>query len=541
MRTGALDHVLFPDDPVANAPALLNSVRAIYPITPRALVIGPMAQIDWGTPAIVRIKLGIVIQIDNVFHSNGASAEVTRITLIGQLRAEMPPAETRGGGVTLLKLIIDILGYFDFKEQKLGIDARLRDSKIATLTITGSFVLRAYFGNEPGFIMAAGGFHPSFEDIPPDVPKQDRVGVKMKYGPLSITIAGYFAVTSNTVQLGAQIDLKVGPFAGFSIEGYLGFDALFQFDPFRFSITFKAGVALKRGSSTLLSISLTMTLEGPGRWHVFGKAKFKILFFSKTIDFDEEWGDRPAEIALTASAVQALESEAQKPDNWTAALPAGGEALVTLRAFDPGEKVIAHPLGSLAMRQKVVPLQLELDKLGERRIDGATKVDITSLTIGGQTVTPSFSDEHFARAQYLDLDEEEKLKAKSFERFKAGVSVSTTKMKAPSSRITGNLDYETKYLKQDRPNEFGYKVAMLQIRSEARFAGTGRSKLRPRDQAVGAAVTIVPPEYVVAGTSDLSVKDGPEGTLGFSQAAKVAKGSTGTQVVEAYELLGVTP
>ena len=492
LRSGALDHVLFPDDPVANAPALLNSVRAIYPVTHRALVIGPMAQIEWGTPPVIRIKLGIVTQIDNVFHSNGASAEVTRVTLIGQLRAEMPAVEKRDGEKPLLQLVIDILGYFDFTEQKIGVDARLRDSKIASLTITGSFVLRSYAGSNPGFIMAAGGFHPNFEDIPPDVPKQDRLGLKIKHEKVSMTIAGYVALTSNTVQFGARIDLKVGPYAGFTLEGHLGFDALFVIEPFSFTAIIKAGVALKRGSSTLMSVSLAMTIEGPGRWHVFGKAKFKILFFSKTIDFDLEWGDRPPAVNLTASAVRAFELEAQRRDNWTAALPDGGEALVSLRMFDRGEKVLAHPLGSLSMRQTVVPLEMQLDRLGDRRIDGDSTVKITSLTIGGQTATHADSKEHFARAQFFDMTNAEKLKAKSFERFKAGVTVSTADVTIPASRITGNLDYETKYLKQERPNEFGYKVAIAQLRRGARFASTGRSRFRPPHEAVGASVTIAP-------------------------------------------------
>ena len=41
MRTGALDSVLFPPDPVANAPLLLGRLRLVFPIVPRRSPSGP--------------------------------------------------------------------------------------------------------------------------------------------------------------------------------------------------------------------------------------------------------------------------------------------------------------------------------------------------------------------------------------------------------------------------------------------------------------------------------------------------------------------
>ena len=46
----------------------------------------------------------------------------------------------------------------------------------------------------------------------------------------------YFAVTSNTVQFGAAVRVEFSIKVA-SIEGHLGFDALFQFSPFYFIIT----------------------------------------------------------------------------------------------------------------------------------------------------------------------------------------------------------------------------------------------------------------------------------------------------------------
>ena len=46
---------------------------------------------------------------------------------------------------------------------------------------------------------------------------------------------GYFAVTTNTAQFGAKAELFFG-FSAISVEGHLGFDALFQFSPFKFVV-----------------------------------------------------------------------------------------------------------------------------------------------------------------------------------------------------------------------------------------------------------------------------------------------------------------
>ena len=72
------------------------------------------------------------------------------------------------------------------------------------LPITGSLVVRARFGTDPTFILAVGGFHPRFTDLPPGIPPQDRVGIQLDYGIVTVRIVGYVAITSNTFQTGAE-------------------------------------------------------------------------------------------------------------------------------------------------------------------------------------------------------------------------------------------------------------------------------------------------------------------------------------------------
>ena len=86
----------------------------------------------------------------------------------------------------------------------------------------------------------------------------------------------YFAVTSNTVQFGADAALYASAF-GFSIQGAIGFDVLIQLLPFHFLAEFRASVQLKRGSRNLFKVSVAGALEGPLPLRASGKASRKPL------------------------------------------------------------------------------------------------------------------------------------------------------------------------------------------------------------------------------------------------------------------------
>ena len=45
---GSLDHLLFPADPVAAAPAILDLLESVFPVDDGSLVVGPMIEIGWG-------------------------------------------------------------------------------------------------------------------------------------------------------------------------------------------------------------------------------------------------------------------------------------------------------------------------------------------------------------------------------------------------------------------------------------------------------------------------------------------------------------
>ena len=63
VRSGSLDTILFPEDPIADAPTIIEEFRSIFPPADGSYVFGPIVKIGWGTPAIIEAELGIIIQL----------------------------------------------------------------------------------------------------------------------------------------------------------------------------------------------------------------------------------------------------------------------------------------------------------------------------------------------------------------------------------------------------------------------------------------------------------------------------------------------
>ncbi|HML22024.1 MAG TPA: hypothetical protein PKD09_10260 [Aggregatilinea sp.] len=553
LPNGALDDILFPANPVADAPRIINRLRVIFPIKRNAFTVGLMFRLSWGTPRVGEIKLGLILAFDNALGGD-EDISLSKILLLGQLRIGMP--ETQRGDV--VRIIVDFMGYLDFDNKRFGFYARLRNSRlVSVLELTGSLVLMIDYGDNPTFVVAAGGFHPGFKDLPDGLPsKLDRLGIKFKIASIvEVTINCYVAVTSATVQFGAEVKVKVD-LDPVEISGYLGFDALIYYKPdFRFEVGFRAGMAIKVFGETLLGVDVEGTLYGPGHWRIKGSAKFKILFWSFNPKFDEEWGDKPAVPDVSTNVAALMAADYSNADNWSAALPAGSDTLVTLSALPGDTAVIAHPLGTLRVSQKTAPLGLMLDKYGETRIDGPNRFDLTSVTVGERTITePVYTQEHLSRAQYLNLSDEQKLSEPSFENFDVGIAVGTEDYAVSPVVANGDLSYETKYLTPGEEGEDGILihatllhiyVTMDVLYAHAVMGAAAQSQLRLHDKLrgdVNKAVHVEQPPLTVVNQNDLGVVDGvavngraASNTSLVEQAVKTS-GVRKAQIVEAYEL-----
>jgi hypothetical protein len=480
ISTGALDAVLFPENPVADAPRILNTLRGLFPVKRGGFVIGPMLELGWGTPSLLTVRLGLLVEAD-------------KFVLLGQAIVQIPPG--LGADLALLYLRLDFIGSVVFDPLRIAFDAKLVQSRVAFISITGQFAFRAQFGDHPSFLISAGGFHPRFKEIPSDIPMPfDRVGASFDIGIVGISFQGYFAITSATIQAGSE--LRVWADIGIAaIEGGFGFDAICYLEPkFYFEIDLHAYLAVHVFGLDFASIHLEGALAGPGRWRIAGKARvhtpWPLPDFS--IGIDESWGsDRATPVVRIPIAVK-LAEELSAVGNWSAQLPVGGESFLTLAE-------IAHPLGSLVFQQKLIPLELRLERASGSLIEGANEFRKPSLLLHAdqqalpQTKPLETRSDHFAAAQFLNLSQDEKLSRPSFDTFTAGYGLRDDDFELDWIEEV-LLDHEEADLGEPPPDS-GFRLFGSMVFDEVkhgallRFGAAGRSPLRDRALAQPALAT----------------------------------------------------
>jgi hypothetical protein len=407
VRTGALDSILFPEDPIADADTILADIGAIFPVQPDQFVFGPIAKIGWGSPTVMELDLGVVVELPDPIS----------FTLLGSLSAVLPDEEA-----ALLVLNVDVAGVFDLTAGTIAVDASLRDSQVVGLSLSGDMAVRASFLDEPSFLLSFGGFNPHFA-APGNFPDLNRLSVSLDTGDaLRIVLWGYFAVSSNTVQFGAGADLWASA-AGLTVEGHFSFDALLQFNPFLFIIDLGFGVEVRAGRVELFGVHLDLMLEGPNPFHVVGTAEMKILGVKTSFALDETIGRREVEGPPEVVFAMALLVDALgEPGAWREVPPDADASMVTLAEGEGDEALRVHPAGALEVVQRVVPLKRDLDHFGAAELGDLERFELLHPTLGGkETSGVSDVEDWFAPVQFYEIGEEEKISAPSFERMASGL------------------------------------------------------------------------------------------------------------------------
>src|SRR5439155_10753286 len=111
-----------------------------------------------------------------------------------------------------------------------------------------------------------------------------------------------------------------------------------------------------------------LEVEGPTPWHAHGSAGISLLFFDIDVDIDTTWGERQDTNLPAIAVLPKLVEELSKADSWRALPPPGSNLLVSLRALPDAQSQLAmHPLGSLRISQRFVPLDATLDRVGAQR------------------------------------------------------------------------------------------------------------------------------------------------------------------------------
>jgi hypothetical protein len=427
VRTGAVNDIVFPTDVIANAPRIISDLKTIFPPQEGVFLVGPMAKFGWGTPSLITLSLGIILEIPP-----------GNIAILGVLKLALPTEDE-----ALIQIQVAFIGILDFDEQLLSFDASLYDSRILFITLEGDMVVRLKWGDNAGFLLSVGGFHPSF--TPPSglhLPATiRRLSISiLDYDWAKIKIDSYFAVTSNTVQFGAHVFLFFGIDEA-NISGQVGFDVLFQFSPFHFIALVSGSLGISVFGFDLLSINLRCSLEGPSPWHAKGTGSISICwFFSIDVNVEVTWGDQKDTSLPPVDVLPIFLAEMNKQENWKALPPSTSNLLVSLKKVDPFLLVL-HPFGSLTLSQRALPLNLTLDKVGNEKPDDVNRVDITTVTSGGLALPIVEEDEQFAIAQFQNLSDQEKLSRPSYQQIKGGVVIGSSQAMQSSKMARRNISY----------------------------------------------------------------------------------------------------
>lgn len=533
VRTGAVSSILFPPDVVGNITRIISDLQSFFPIARDHFVVAPMGKLGWGTPPLITLEVGVILDIP-----------APQLTIIGVLRCILPEQDA-----PVLRLQVNFAGGIDFDRGLLWFDASLFDSSLLVFTLSGDMALRIGWGEQSILVISVGGFHPAFKEIPPDLTGMRRLSIALLSGDNPRLMAqAYFAITSNTVQSGAKVELYAAA-CGFNIYGFLGYDLLVQFSPFHFVADIYAGLALRRGDDVLFGIDVRCQLSGPQPWNANGEASFDILFFSVTIGFDVTWGgDAPALPQDTVDVLAQVAQAVADDRNWRAILPATTTQTVTLRGAEPAPgSVLLHPFGMLAVSQKVAPLDLPIDRFGNAKPSGDTTFTVTWTGGAADEVR-----EEFAVANFVTLSDSEKLARASFERLKSGLRFGSGDGATTGAGVEKAVSYERSYVHRKRGIVLRAGIVPL-LRSlfdtMARGGAVAQSPLSAARRRAGgngpAPVEVDEAAYHVVSVADLSLA--APGATARSQAEAVALHDAlvagdptlaGTlQVVAAHELV----
>ncbi len=411
LRAGTADSILFPKDVVRRAEAIVTDLEAVFPVAPGQFLIGPMVLITWSTPPLISIKVGLILEIGTPI----------RIAILGVLRAALPSADE-----AIIDIKVAFLGAIDIGASLLSFDASIYDSFIGIsdfkLSLEGDIAVRLSWGAHPDFVMSVGGFHPSYTpNASLKLPAMRRLSLSLLKDNPRITLSTYFAVTANSVQFGAKLEffLDIG---AFSVEGYFGFDVLFQFSPFAFDARVYAKLAVKAGGSVVLGINVDFQLKGPTPWIVRGTASFTILFFTISVEFEKRFGPELTDSAPNVAVLPALTDQLKRVANWVGTLSGTASELVSLLPLKPiGDAVVIDGAGSVTVGQRVLPLNYEFTRFGTAVPSDVSKVWIAELRLGGDVARTVDVTEPFSPAAFRVLSDADKLRVPAFEQQPAGV------------------------------------------------------------------------------------------------------------------------
>jgi hypothetical protein len=513
LRDGGLATILYPDDPVSTFDQILTEIDRVLPTAQGRFIVAPTARIGWGTPTLLTADVALVFELPDPI----------KLALIGVVRCFLPDTDS-----PLLRLQASFLGTVDFDTLQLAFDASLFDSKLLSFSLDGDMSARMQWGALlPNLLLTVGGFHPAYTPPPMNLPALRRITIDLLGGTNPRLRADvYFARTSNSFQLGAHVELYAAV-SKFNIYGFVGFDALVQILPTHFDADVKAMLAVRIGDDPIMSVDVEFALSGPAPWHAKGKAHFDICWFlGFDVHFDKTWGDGATLPAGEIDVLPLLAAALGDAHNWNAPLPGNTHALVTLRQHDDG---FVDPAGTLTVSQKLVPLDLDIQRFSALVPRDATRFSIDRVTTQDphtQVITQldiAPVAEEFAPAQFLEMSDADKLARPSFEQFHSGVVIASSDRLVADDVFTVTVEYEQIIVDRAQPSRGAgrLKLDAAALDSLAQAGAIGRSPLARNSRFAprSPTVAVAPETYTVVSSVDLAPAV-PGAALTYSEAVE---------------------
>ena len=401
VRTGIAGDVLFAVSPPPSPLALVTAADRLFPAQVGVHLVGPSLKLSWLSfgPAgsLLGLDLAVIVEIPT-----------GKVAVLGVARVAIP------GLAFLLNLRLDVLGLLDPAEQLVSIDASLVDSHaLGIFEVYGDAAMRFSWGSNAYFIITVGGFFPGFNPEPARLPALRRVGLAMD-NPIpiiEIRSEGYFAITSNSVQFGGRMEIRIS--LGIEAHGFIQVDALVQFRPFHFEARIAAGFGVSVEGFSFASVTLEGSIAGPGPIVDPRLAQHQRLPLRDQLGRDLHAGERTVGRAAGAAACCSTSSSAElnKPENVQSESIADPQVVLKPRTAAAGLAAVP-PTGTLQVAQRRAPLGFLIDRVDGRPLGAAQGVKVTG---GTRDVL-----ERFGPGTYVNLTDSEALNRPPFDLLPAG-------------------------------------------------------------------------------------------------------------------------
>ena len=420
---GSVNQLLLPTDPASQGPSIVATLGQVFPAAEGHIVVGPLLQIGWGG-RILSLSAAVVIDLPSP----------VQLVIVGRLELALPDPDA-----PLILVQATVVGAFEFSPTfSIVVLASLDGSSIVGIPLNGDLLFLLRTGDDAAFVLSMGGFHPRYTP-PAGVPALHRLSLDLTPPDFpGLRSETYLAVTSNTVQFGAHLEL-CDEIAGCGVHGWFDFDALFQWDPvFLFSVDCSAGVAVQVLGETLMGISLDLTVAGPQPWHVHGTGSISLFLFSASLDFDAHWGPAPSALPAAPDIGSVLADAFAKAAAWIGIPPSDDRAMVTLS--DSANTLIGagrsvHPLGAVTVRQRAVPFGIQISLYQNEPIQPETWTIVSAqLTAALQVPLGAPTTDEFAPGEFLELSDDEKLSRPAFESFTSGAALTPARVSSSDLR-----------------------------------------------------------------------------------------------------------